>query len=119
MRFVFASLAVLLLAPPVLPPRTGGGTSAKPEASAPGAPVRVEIGQFNDRRGGSFAQLRFGLLLPDIPGSSVLAERVVLKTAVDDTGRDLRGEAGKETGFTLNERGFFGGKEPGAKPVPA
>ena len=58
----------------------------------------VAIRQVNDRRtNGSFSQLMITLELPKIPSPDVAASRVLVSTAVDDTGRNLidaeRGEA--------------------------
>jgi hypothetical protein len=70
-------LALLLLSPIVL---------AQPK----GKPGDVVIQQVNDRRtSGSFAQLTISLELPGVKASDVAASRVLLTTAVDDSGRTL------------------------------
>ena len=53
-------------------------------------PVEVNVRQVNDRRSsGSFAQLMIHLELPKVPSTDVAGSRVLVKTAVDETGRDL------------------------------
>lgn len=72
----------------------------------------VNVKQINDRRtNGSFAQLTLTLELPKVPSPDVAASRVLVSTAVDDTGRNLidaeRGEAELET----NRSGMMSPKE--------
>lgn len=53
-------------------------------------PAEVKVQQVNDRRSnGSFAQLVISVELPKVPSSQVTASRVLVKSAVDDTGADL------------------------------
>jgi hypothetical protein len=75
-------LALLLLSPTLF---------AQPLfAQTKGKPGDVVIQQVNDRRtNGSFAQLTISLELPGVKASEVAASRVLLTTAVDDSGRTL------------------------------
>lgn len=53
-------------------------------------PVDVTVQQVNDRRtNGSFAELTISLQLPKVLSSQVASSRVLVKSAVDDTGQSL------------------------------
>jgi hypothetical protein len=70
-------LTALLFAQPLL---------AQPKAK----PAEVVINQVNDRRtSGSFSQLTISLELPGVKASDVAASRVLVTSAVDDSGKSL------------------------------
>jgi hypothetical protein len=53
-------------------------------------PVEVTLGHVNDRRSsGSFSQLTIGMFVPSIRAADVAASRVLVSTAIDDTGHSL------------------------------
>jgi hypothetical protein len=68
-------------------------------------PVDVTVQQVNDRRtNGSFSQLMLSLQLPKVPSSQVAASRVLVKTAVDDTGQSLLDPEMREPDLETNLR---------------
>jgi hypothetical protein len=80
-------LALLLLSPTLLAQTLFAQPLFAQSKSKPGD---VVIQQVNDRRtSGSFAQLTISLELPGVKASEVAATRVLLTTAVDDSGKTL------------------------------
>ncbi|MEO8379224.1 MAG: hypothetical protein ABI779_06135 [Acidobacteriota bacterium] len=69
-------------------------------------PADVTIQQVIDRRSnGSFAELSITLQLPKVMSSQVAASRVLVKTAVDDTGQSLINAELQEPELDANMRG--------------
>jgi hypothetical protein len=80
-------LALLLLSPALVAQPLFAQSLSTQSKSKPGD---VVIQQVNDRRtSGSFAQLTISLELPGVKASEVAATRVLLTTAVDDSGKTL------------------------------
>jgi hypothetical protein len=79
--------------------------------------VDVTVRMVNDRRStGHFSQLGLTLELPKVKSSDVAALRVLIASAVDDSGRDLRDPEAGEPALEVNPR--MGMDEPGT-PAPA
>jgi hypothetical protein len=96
MKALLAPLALALLLSPAAPAQKRAKPPAKAAPPAPIAssslpPVKVALGQVHDRRSDEspFKGLEINLELPEIPAADVAATRTVVKTAVDDTGRNL------------------------------
>lgn len=67
--------------------------------------IDVSVKQVNDRRTkGFFSQLGISLELPKIPSAEVAASRVLVSTAVDETGRDLIDREAQEPALEGNQR---------------
>jgi hypothetical protein len=80
--------------------------------------VDVAVRQVNDRRtNGSFSQLMIALELPKVESSTVAASRVLVASAVDDSGRDLRDPEASEPELESNQRLSMG--VPDNTPMPA
>lgn len=111
-------LAGLLLAALGLLAAPGAEAQKKSPPKAPGsaAPVEVKVGQVNDRRG-SFARCAISLELPSVPSSEVGAARVLVRKAVDDTGRNLVPEDAAEKRMEPTRAGRFGAEEAGQDPL--
>jgi hypothetical protein len=89
------------------------GTAA---AAQQAGKVDVAVRQVNDRRSnGHFSLLGITLELPKVKSSDVAASRVLITSAVDDSGRDLRDPEAREP--ELESRMSMGA--PGATPEPA
>jgi len=74
--------------------------------------VDVTVKQVNDRRtNGSFSQLMITLELPKVPSPDVAASRVLVSTAVDDTGRNLIDTERGEAELEANRSGSMDPKE--------
>ena len=98
MTFTALSVALVVAVPLV-------AQSSKKGKSTAGTPLKVKVTQVNDRRtSGHFAQLGIGLDLPGVPSAQVAATRVVLLSAVDDTGKTLLPSDSQEPGFDQNMR---------------
>lgn len=70
-------------------------------AKAP-APVEMEVAQVNDRRGGEyFEKLQLLVDLPKYSLKEVVAARVLVASAVDETGRNLIAEDAGEPGMEV------------------
>jgi len=81
-------------------------------------PVEVTVHQVNDRRtNGSFAQLTVSLQLPKVLSSQVAASRVLVKSAVDDTGQSLVNSEAAEPDLETNFRRSRPGGEVDDSPV--
>lgn len=86
-------------------------------AAQQAAKVDVAVQQVNDRRtNGHFAQLNITLELPKVKSSDVAASRVLITSAVDDSGRDLRDPEAAEPELETNRMGMGA---PDATPMPA
>lgn len=69
-------------------------------------PVEVSVHHVNDRRNnGSFSQLNIALELPKVPSSQVAASRVLVHSAVDDSGASLVETDEGEPELEVNARG--------------
>ena len=80
--------------------------------------IDVAVRQVNDRRtNGHFAQLTIILELPKVRSADVVASRVLITSAVDDSGRDLRDPDAGEPELESNQRLRMG--TPDDTPVPA
>lgn len=78
-------------------------------AQEKGKPIDVAVRQVNDRRtNGHFAHLAISLELPKVLASDVAASRVLIASALDDSGRDLRDPEANEPELELNQRGSLG-----------
>ncbi|HYC60381.1 MAG TPA: hypothetical protein VEK79_12530 [Thermoanaerobaculia bacterium] len=67
--------------------------------------IDVAVKQVNDRRtNGFFAQLGIALELPKIQSADVASSRVLVSTAVDETGRDLVDREAQEPQLEVNHR---------------
>ncbi len=87
-------------------------------AAQQAANVDVAVRQVNDRRSsGHFSQLGLTLELPKMKASEVAAARVLVTSAVDDSGRDLRDAEAPEPELQSGPR--MGKDAPGATPAPA
>jgi len=76
----------------------------------------LTVKQVNDRRTkGSFSQLMITLELPKVPSPSVAASRVLVTTAVDDTGRNLIDTERGEAELEANRSGMIDPKD--VRPV--
>lgn len=90
----------------------------KKKAPAMQAPVETVVRSVNDRRtNGFFAQLAISVELPKILASEVTASRVLVTSAVDDSGRSLVDPEAQEPALELNQRGSLEMQE--GKPLPA
>ena len=98
MRSKMKKLRALLLFPPFL--------FAHPLlAQTKTKPADVVINQVNDRRtNGSFAQLTISLELPGVKASEVAASRVLVSSAVDDSGKSLVDAGGREPQLESSSR---------------
>ena len=64
------------------------------------APIEMEVAQVNDRRGGEyFEKLQLVVDLPKYSPKDVVAARVLVSSAVDETGRNLISEEDGEPGL--------------------
>jgi hypothetical protein len=80
--------------------------------------VDVAVQQVNDRRAsGHFSQLALTLELPKMKASEVAAARVLITSAVDDSGRDLRDAEAPEPELASSPR--MGKGAPDAASMPA
>lgn len=78
--------------------------------------IDAVVKQVNDRRtNGFFAQLGISLELPKIKSADVAASRVLVSSAVDETGRDLVDREGQEPQLEPNHRANT--KEPAPAQV--
>jgi hypothetical protein len=104
------ALAVLFAAPLV---RQGRLAAASP----PAPKTRANVVSIGDIRGGdSSSRLELELELPEFSAAEVAAARLRVRTAVDDTGRDLvPDEEGKDRLETLQHGGSTG---PDDRPAP-
>lgn len=67
--------------------------------------TEVTVKQVNDRRtSGSFSLLGIALELPKIQSSEVASSRVLVSTAIDETGRDLVDREAQEPQLEVNHR---------------
>jgi len=125
LKSLVLALPLALLASPLLAQAKGGKkktaptkAAAKVEPPAPPTPAKVELVQVNDRRSsGSFANLTVHFVLPDVQEKDVAAQRVVPKTATDDTGKDLVAGAMQSSGLSPTSAGMGYSKE-GEAPSP-
>lgn len=79
--------------------------------------VDVEINQVNDRRSkGFFSRLTIALDLPKVRSTDVVASRVLVTSATDDSGQSLLDSEAQEPQLELNSGAMFV-KNPEAKPV--
>ena len=79
--------------------------------------VDVEINQVNDRRSkGFFSKLTIALDLPKVRSTDVVASRVLVTSATDDSGQSLLDSEAQEPQLELNSGAMFV-KNPEAKPV--
>ncbi len=124
MRIVLAPLALALLMGPAALAQVKAKAPAKTPLKAPAPvatvlPAKVSLGQIHDRRsdGSFFKRLEINLELPDIPAAEVAAARTVVKTAVDDTGRNLVPDDSGKGGLQPTMQGRPGGTAE--KPEPA
>lgn len=79
--------------------------------------VEVAVRQVNDRRStGHFSQMGLTLELPKVKSSDVAASRVLIASAVDDSGRDLRDPEAGEPELQSNRMGM-GGPEDTTSPA--
>ncbi len=100
------SLTLLLFAPLALP---RAGTASGPPA--PG--TKTSIVSVGDVRGGdSFSRLEIEMELPDFPAAEVAAARLHVRTAVDDTGRDLVKEDDRKSPLEPLRQGRSAGPRP-------
>jgi hypothetical protein len=80
--------------------------------------IDVAVRQVNDRRtNGHFSQLGITLELPKMKSSEVAAARVLIASAVDDSGRDLRDPEAPEPELESSPR--MGKDAPDATAMPA
>ncbi|HYK04643.1 MAG TPA: hypothetical protein VE974_23020 [Thermoanaerobaculia bacterium] len=87
-------------------------------AAQQAAKVDVAVRQVNDRRtNGSFSHLMIALDLPQMKSSEVAASRVLITSAVDDSGRNLRDPEAQEPELEANQRLSMGIKDD--PPMPA
>jgi hypothetical protein len=87
-------------------------------AAQQAAKVDVAVRQVNDRRtNGHFAQLGITLELPKVKSSEVAASRVLITSAIDDSGRDLRDPEAREPELESNQRMSRGAPDDAAMPV--
>lgn len=124
MKALLAPLALALLMSPTAlaqkktkPPAKAPLTAPAPLASA--LPAKVSLGQIHDRRsdGSFFKRLEINLELPEIPAADVAAARTVVKSAVDDTGRNLVPDDSEKSSLQPTMQGRPGGAAE--KPEPA
>lgn len=109
-----AIVALTLLV--VLPATAQSSGKKKPAAKTVGPPkTAVTLVQVNDRRGESFAKLSITADLPVVKQAVVAASRVLVRRAVDDTGRDLMPEEQKE--LESSSGAMFGRRSD--EPAPA
>jgi hypothetical protein len=81
-------------------------------------PIDAVVQQINDRRtSGSFAQLMIAVQLPGVPSSQVVASRVLVAAAVDDTGASLLDAESSEPELEPNARGSMFDKSEKETPV--
>lgn len=74
--------------------------------------LETTIKQINDRRtSGSFSQLSITLELPKVKSADVAASRVIVSSAVDDSGRSLVDAEGREPELETNQRSMMGGED--------
>ena len=85
-------------------------------AQIAGKPGDVKVNQVNDRRGKSFARLSVTLEMPGVRTWDVASSRVLLSTAVDDMGTDLR-KSDEEPQLEMNQRQDFGRDEKTSPPM--
>lgn len=113
-----ALLPLFLVAPLLVPAPPAVAAKAKPAAAAPkSTPARAKVATVQDRRSsGSFARCTVGIELPDYPAHEVAAVRVVVATAVDDTGAVLVPDE-PPAGLEPSQRGQMG-KPDGDRPAP-
>jgi len=79
--------------------------------------VDVEINQVNDRRSkGFFSKLTIALDLPKVRSTDVVASRVLVTSATDDSGQSLLDSEAQEPQLELNSSAMFV-NNPEAKPV--
>ncbi|HEX7708048.1 MAG TPA: hypothetical protein VF701_16425 [Thermoanaerobaculia bacterium] len=79
--------------------------------------IEAVVQQINDRRtSGSFAQLLIAVQLPGVPSSQVVASRVLVTAAVDDTGASLLDAESGEPALEPNSRGSM--FDEGEKETP-
>jgi len=123
MKIVLAPLALALLIGPTALAQAKGKAPTKapakaPAASAPAPPAKVSLGQVHDRRsdGSFFKRLEIDLELPDVPAADVAAVRTVVKSAVDDTGRNLVPDDSGKSGLQPTQQGRPG--RAAEKPEP-
>jgi len=70
------------------------------------------VKQVNDRRtSGSFSQLMITIELPGVKSSEVAASRVLVSSAVDDSGQNLIDPQAQTPTLDPNSRGMFGGQD--------
>jgi hypothetical protein len=81
------------------------------------AQTDVVVKQVNDRRtSGSFSQLVISVELPKVRSGDVAASRVLVSSAVDDSGRNLVDPEASEPDLEPNHRGLMD-KDSAAEPV--
>jgi hypothetical protein len=124
MKAVLAPLALALLMDPAALAQAKAKAPAKAPLKAPAPvasvlPAKVSLGQVHDRRsdGSFFKRLEIDLELPEIPAADVTAARTVVKTAVDDTGRNLVPDDSGKGGLQPTMQGRPGGTAEKPEPV--
>lgn len=119
MRAVRTSQALALLVAAGLLSAHGGASAAGPMAAdAPTRETKVSVVSLGDIRGDSaFSKLQVKLELPDFAAAEVAGARIVVRKAVDDTGRDLLREEDRKAPLEPIDQGSGGGA--GEKPAPA
>lgn len=82
-------------------------------------PAKVSLGQVRDRRSDSspFKRLEINLDLPEVPAADVVASRIVVTAAVDDTGRNLVPDDSGKSGLQPTQQGRFGGAAEKTEPT--
>jgi len=94
------------------------GTAAGTASDAPAPATKASIVSLGDiRKGDSSSRLEIELELPDFPAAEVAAARLHVRTAVDDTGRDLVPEDDRKKPFEPLRQGRTAG--PDETPAPA
>ncbi|MEO8216318.1 MAG: hypothetical protein ABI718_04475 [Acidobacteriota bacterium] len=86
-------LTILAMTLILLPAPETVAQKKKVKAPAMAAPAQVNVVRVNDRRGGEpFQRLELVIELPTVPSTGVSAGRVLLRSAVDDSGNNLMEE---------------------------
>lgn len=93
-------------------------TAQRGKAPAPARPLELSVERVNDRRGGEFFQrLELAVEIPEFTSEEVLAARVLVRSAVDDSGQDLVDEEAGEP--ALEEVGGSSFLDEGSRKAPA
>ena len=89
---------VLLAAGPAV---AGWDRSDAAEVTPPASAGDVKLVEINDRRTSPFPELKVSFSVPSIGASEVFGQRVLVRSAADDTGRSLAPETASDTPFAV------------------